>query len=119
MLIRRRTFIDRWNILCRWGFCLSLSETSTPQEIDIRLDSNIEMTWRVFSGVGYENIYAALLKYRCFSDGLPLDDATLSKYFYLHLHRGIGYLTNSNKLSKIEDFQDLLENKTDTDNNPT
>ena len=108
--IRRRTGIDRWNVLCRWAFCLSLSENSKPQTSDIQLDSNIEMTWRVFTGAGYENVYAALLRYRCFKDAIPTDDATLARYFTLHLHRGIGYLANSSRLGKVEDFQELIAN---------
>lgn len=109
MLIRRRTGIDRWNVLCRWAFCLSLSEPSKPQDIDIKLDSNIEIAWRTFTGAGYEKIYYALLKYRCFQDGLVTDEETLSKYFRLHLHRGIGYLAASNKIRQLEDFQKLIE----------
>ena len=50
--LRRKTGIDRWNILCRWAFCLSLSEPSKPQDIDIKLDSNVEIIWRVFTGAG-------------------------------------------------------------------
>ena len=108
-LIRRRTGIDRWNVLCRWAFCLSLSEPSKPQDIDIKLDSNIEIAWRTFTGAGYEKIYYALLKHRCFQDDLPIDEETLSKYFRLHLHRGIGYLAAGNKIRKLEDFQKLIK----------
>lgn len=107
-LIRRRTGIDRWNVLCRWAFCLSLSEPSKPQDIDIKLDSNVEIVWRTFTGAGYEKIYYALLKYRCFQDGLPIDEETLLKYFRLHLHRGIGYLSAGNKIRQLEDFQKLI-----------
>ena len=107
--IRRRTGIDRWNVLCRWAFCLSLSESPKPQDIDINLDSNIEIDWRTFTGAGYERLYYALLKYRCAQDGLALDHDTLSKYLRLHLHRGIAYLANSNKLANLEDFQDIIK----------
>lgn len=106
--IRRKTGIDRWNVLCRWAFCLSLSEPSKPQDMDIKLDSNVEMSWRVFTGAGYEKIYYALLKYRCFKDDLSMDEATLSKHFRLHLHRGIGYLA-SGKIQRLEDFQQLID----------
>ena len=109
--LRRRTGIDRWNVLCRWAFCLSLSEDSKPQDIDIKTDSNIEMTWRTFAGAGYENLYYALLKNRCFRDGLTIDETTLTKYLRLHIHRGIGYLAGSNKIRRLEDFQNLLKDK--------
>lgn len=105
--VKRRTGIDRWNALCRWAFCLSLAEPSRPQDIDIKLDSNVEMSWRVFAGAGYEKTYWALLKHRCFQDGLPADEATWQKYFRLHLHRGIGYLASGNKARRLEDFEKL------------
>ena len=107
--IRRWTGIDRWNVLCRWAFCLSLAETSKPQDINIKNDSNIEMTWRTFTGAGYEKLYYALLKNRCLQDGLTVDESTLAKYLQLHLHRGIGYLASSNRIRKLEDFQSLLK----------
>ncbi|TAG66806.1 MAG: DUF1832 domain-containing protein, partial [Oscillatoriales cyanobacterium] len=28
--LKRSTKIDRWNVLCRWGFCRSLAEPSIP-----------------------------------------------------------------------------------------
>lgn len=107
--IRRRTGIDAWNVLCRWAFCLSLSESSKPQDTNIKTDSNIELTWRTFAGAGYEGVYYALLKNRCIRDNLAIDDDALAKYFKLHLHRGIGYLADSNRIRKLEDFQNLLK----------
>ena len=107
--VKRRTGIDRWNVLCRWAFCLSLSEPSKPLEMDIKLDSNIEIAWRVFTGAGHEKLYSALLKYRCSQDGLPVDEDTLAKYFRLHLHRGIAYLANAGRLRGLDDFQELLD----------
>jgi len=94
--------------LCRWAFCLSLAQTSKPQDMDIRLDSNVEMAWRVFTGAGYEKLYFALLKYKCFQDGLNTDKENLAKYFRLHLHRGIGYLANGNMLRGLEDFAEII-----------
>ena len=109
--VKRRTGIENWNVLCRWAICLSLSESSKPQDADFQLDSNIEMTWRTFAGAGYENVYASLMKYRCSKDNEPITDDSIARQFQLHLHRGIAYLASGSKLSKIEDFHEMASNK--------
>lgn len=48
--LKRYTGIEHWNVLCRWAFCLSLSEPSVPPNAKIPADSNVEMTWKVFGG---------------------------------------------------------------------
>ena len=93
--LKRKTGIQNWNILCRWAFCESLKENSTPPPAEHPADSNVEMSWKIFAGI-YGEIYWALLKQCCKNNGLPLDDETLAKQFRLHLHRGIGYLASTN-----------------------
>ncbi len=99
--LKRYTKIDQWNILCRWAFCKSLSETSTPSPVPIPADSNVEMSWRVFGGE-MSDILILALKQRCHQDGLGTDKETLANQFRLHLHRGIGYLAGDPNLKKIE-----------------
>jgi len=89
--LKRRTGIAHWNVLCRWAFCRSLAEPAPPPNVRLIADSNVDMTWRVFSGP-YGDIFWALLRLRCDRDGLSLDEETLNQQFRLHLHRGIGYL---------------------------
>ncbi len=101
--LRRRTGIRQWNILCRWAFCRSLAEASVPPAAEIPSDSTVEMTWRVFGGEE-ANVYAALLKMRCYADGLGTDAKTLASQFRLHLHRGIGYLAGDRELRTIGDL---------------
>ncbi|RMG15175.1 MAG: DNA sulfur modification protein DndE, partial [Cyanobacteria bacterium J055] len=48
--LKRITKIEQWNILCRWAFCRSLTETAPPSPVPLRLDSNVEIAWRVFGG---------------------------------------------------------------------
>jgi len=36
--LKRKTGIENWNTLCRWAFCLSLSESSIPPEEEIPSD---------------------------------------------------------------------------------
>ena len=101
--LKTRTGIAQWNILCRWAFCLSLSEPTPPTPIEIPADSNVEMSWAVFGGEWHE-LYLALLKERCVRDGLETSPETLNRQFRLHLHRGIGYLATPNKIRAIGDL---------------
>ena len=52
--LKRHTGIKHWNILCRWGFCLSLAEDSIPVDAQILAASNVEMSWKVFGGPDHE-----------------------------------------------------------------
>ena len=104
--LKRTTGIPHWNVLCRWGFCLSLAEEGAPPETDIPLDSNVEMTWRVFGG-HRADLYMAILKERLCRDGLPLNPETVSRQFRLHLHRGISYLADGSKIRGVDDLVSL------------
>jgi len=101
--LKRRTGLENWNVLCRWGFCRSLSEATRPSPIPIPADSNIEMTWKTFSG-SQAAVYMSLLKLRCHRDGIELTDENLDFWFRLHLHRGIAYLAGDKNLQQIEDL---------------
>ena len=102
--LKRRTKIEHWNVLCRWAFCLSLSEKTLPPKINISTDSNIEMSWRTFAGSENEQLLWALLKTRCLRDNLSIDAHTLAEQFKLHLHRGIGYLFAQKQIKSIKDL---------------
>lgn len=98
--LKRWTKIQHWNVLCRWALCTSLAEPTKPRELDIRADSNLEMTWKTFGGE-YADLFTALLTERCKQDGLPLTPASLQNQFRLHLHRGIGYLAGDPNVKAI------------------
>lgn len=104
--LKRITKIDQWNILCRWGFCRSLAESTIPSPVPIANYSNVELTWRVFGGE-MSNILTIALKQRCYEDGLGSDRQTLEQQFRLHLHRGIGYLAGDTELRTLENLTDL------------
>ncbi len=101
--LKSKTGISQWNVLCRWALALSLKEPSPPTPIEIPSDSNVEMTWQVFGGENSE-LYWALIKARCFSDGMDTDDNTIARQFRLHLHRGIGYLATPGKVKNLGDL---------------
>lgn len=104
--LKRLTGIGHWNILCRWAFCVSIAESDPPHPHHIATDSTVEMSWRTFTGE-HEGLYHSLLKQRCRSDGLKIDEKTLATQFRLHLHRGIGYLAGSRKFRSITDLVEL------------
>lgn len=104
--LKGRTGIQNWNTLCRWAFCYSLKEGAIPTDIEIDSDSNVEMSWFTFAGENHE-LYEALIKEWCLENNLPLDEKTLSKYFKLHLERGIGYLSGTNFIKNIKNLLDL------------
>lgn len=104
--LKSRTGIGQWNIICRWALVVSLREPATPTVVDIPADSNVEMSWQVFGGELNE-LYWAIVKARCFRDGLGTDDATVGQQFRLHLHRGISYLATPNAITNISDLVSL------------
>lgn len=102
--LKKRTKLKNWNVLCRWAFCLSLSEPSKPPHEAVPSDSSVEMTWRTFAGRD-DDTYWALLVARAKRDGVDLSSNSLNLYFRLHLHRGISFLTNR----VTEDIASLME----------
>lgn len=109
--LKRRTGILQWNVLCRWAFCASLAERQSPPDTKIPMDSNVEMSWRVFGGAFHE-LYMALLKERCERDGLGSSEEVLSTQFRLHLHRGIGYLFGDKQLKDTEALLHKVSHRT-------
>ncbi|RLK59596.1 DNA sulfur modification protein DndE [Actinokineospora cianjurensis] len=104
--LKRRTKIAHWNVLCRWAFCRSLAEPTPPPAAKHPADSNIDIGWRTFAGA-HGDIYWALLRQRCHTDGLPLDEETLAQQFRIHLHRGIGYLVGDPNMKTITGLFEL------------
>lgn len=104
--LKGKTGIKNWNVLCRWAFCYSLGENTMPTDIAINCDSNVEMSWYTFGGE-YNELYEALIIAWCKKMKLPTDDETLSKYFKLHLERGIGYLSGTGFIKNIDDLLQL------------
>lgn len=102
--LKRRTGIRQWNTLCRWALCLSLAEKSTPRQVNVSSDSNVEMNWRTFTGAIHGDMLLELLRARCLADGLPHDGETLSHQFKQHLHRGIAYLSAPGRVQNLSDL---------------
>ena len=104
--LKGKTGILNWNVLCRWALCCSLKEPSIPLDLPLGEESNVEISWMTFGGENYK-IYEALIKARCIRDGLGTDEATLAKYFRLHLSRGIAYLSSTNFIRSLDDLMKM------------
>jgi DNA sulfur modification protein DndE len=101
--LKRHTGVQHWNELCRWAFCFSLRDPSSPPAAPAA-DSSVEMSWKVFGGA-HADVYWALLLQRCHTDGLSGTPQVLSDQFRRHLHRGIAFLAGE----KIKSIPDLLQ----------
>lgn len=98
--LKRHTGIEHMNVLARWALCTSLAESIPPPTARIPADSNLEMTWDVFGG-RYADVLLALVKQRCFEDGLGDEDEIVVQQLRLHVHRGLSYLAGDRKLRSI------------------
>lgn len=102
--LKRRTGIQNWNTLSRWGLAVSLADPSPPLVRQVVTDSNVEMGWRTFAGY-YGDVYLALVKQRCHAEGGDPDDpAAVAHTLTIHLHRGIGRLAGLQDLSSITEL---------------
>jgi len=106
--LKGRTGIQNWNVLCRWALCFSLGENTIPTDFELPADSNLEMSWLTFAGENHE-IYEALVRAWCIQNEIPTDDEMLSKYFKLHLNRGISYLAGTGVIKSVDDLVTLLK----------
>ncbi len=117
LLLKKRTGIKNWNVLCRWALCKSLAEPSLPPPLNETNESgvssettqkplSVEMTWTTFGGSDAD-LYSTLLAARCVADNLPLDKETLAEQFRLHLHRGLSFLVGPNGPRSLEDLFEI------------
>lgn len=101
--LKGKTGIKNWNVLCRWALCYSLSENTMPTDLPIITDSNVEMSWYTFTGE-YSDIYESIMIAWCKKMNLSTDEETLTKYFKLHLERGIAHLSGTNFIKNLDDL---------------
>lgn len=89
------------NILCRIGFCLSLSDPSIPNPGEY--DENGQEFNRYTLTGEWDRFFIALLKERLLKDGLEIEKNLLPQ-FKAHLNRGTIAL-----FDKVKDLGDLYE----------
>ena len=74
------------NILARIGFCLSLENPVQPDLTDFEGTGHINIKRHVLTGP-YDRLFVALLKERCFQDGVGEDQWV--NQFKAHMNRGV------------------------------
>jgi len=104
--LKGKTGIKNWNVLCRWALCYSLYENTLPTDIPINADSNLEMSWYTFAGE-FNELYEAIVVEWCIEKDIEPTEENVSKYFKLHLERGISYLAGTNFIKSINDLLNL------------
>jgi DNA sulfur modification protein DndE len=88
------------NLLCRLGFCYSLSDPSIPNPDDYP-EEDREFNRYTLLGE-YDQLFVALLRERCRIDGLDLE--RLPDYFRAHMNRGVTLLQH-----RIRGIADIAE----------
>ena len=101
--LKRNTGIENWNVLCRWAFCVSMSEPTKPPAEGQSASSSIDMHWKTFAG-HEEDAYRAILLARMTQDFGSFTGAQVSTQFRLHINRGISRLVGR----KIRSVADLV-----------
>ena len=95
------------NILCRIGFCLSLSDPSIPNPKDYDEEGQ-EFNRYTLTGK-WDKFFIALLKERLLKDGLDIQKDLLPQ-FKAHLNRGA--ITLFDKVKDLGDLYELLPRRT-------
>ena len=101
--LKRRTGHDNWNVLCRWAFCLSITDSEKIQERNDDPGTAIEMSWKTFAG-DHEGIYQLLLVNRAEQDGINTDHINWSELIRRHVVRGVTRLVSSKQTDSISLF---------------
>ena len=104
--LKRRTGIANWNTLCRWAFCLSVSDDTPVRDRAEKGVGAVEMTWKTFAGEEDE-IYRLLLIDRCQSEHGAVDRDILSKALRQHIARGAARLVSNRGLKSVSDLLTL------------
>jgi DNA sulfur modification protein DndE len=90
------------NLLCRFGFCLSLGEPAIPNP-DEYPEEDREFNRYTLLGE-YDSLFVAVLRERCHQDQVGLDN--LADYFRAHMNRGVVLLQH--RVKSLPDIAALI-----------
>ena len=97
------TGVQYWNVVCRWGLCTSLKQSTLPRLVEEKLDG-VEIDFDVFVGKN-KIIYTQLLLNNLKKHNVELTKDNIYKYLYAHVNRGVSILYNY----KMKTIKDLLK----------
>jgi len=89
--LKRLTGIQHWNVLCRWGLCLSMQNSRHYCERKLGEKSNIEMSWGTFAGE-QSDVLIAIVNYGWNRAIIDKPSLTCGEYFQTSLEYGISIL---------------------------
>jgi DNA sulfur modification protein DndE len=101
--LKKRTGIANWNTLCRWAFCLSISDDAPVRDRDEKGVGAVEMAWKTFAGEE-EEIYRLLLIDRCQSEHGVVEKDILAMALRQHIARGAARLVSNRALKSVGDL---------------
>ena len=109
MTIKRRTKLQHFHTVCRWGLCLSLSDDrpARSQKAETSADSAVfDLPWNRF-GQEFSELLAELLKMRAHEEGIECTDHNLQKLAEAHIARGVRRLAANKEMRSIADLIQL------------
>ena len=104
--IKGITSIQNWNVLCRWGFCFSIKQSTLPRMVDEKLDG-VEIDYDVLVGKN-KIIYTQLLINNLRKNNIEINKENLTKYLYAHVNRGVNIIYN-HKMKSISELYGALK----------
>lgn len=113
--LKKRTGIANWNILCRWAFCLSISDNTSVRDREEKGVGAVEMSWKTFTGEEDE-VYRHLLVDRCESEHGAVNKDSLSKTLRQHIARGAARLVSKRDLKSVSELLTLAITSVDDHN---
>ena len=103
--IKGITSIQQWNIICRWGFCLSIKQETLPRAIDEKLDG-VEMDYETLVGKN-KIIYTQLLLNSLNKHKIKLTKENINDYLNRHINRGVNLIYNY-KFKEVSGLLNLI-----------
>ena len=103
--IKGITSIQNWNVLCRWGFCFSIKQSTLPRMVDEKLDG-VEIDYDVLVGKN-KIIYTQLLINNLRKNNIEINKENLTKYLYAHVNRGVNIIYNY-KMKSIKNLFEII-----------
>jgi len=92
--IKRKTGIDSWNVLCRWGLALGLKENNPHMRKPHAKRDAIEIKWETFAGK-QSAIITSLVQLGFAKQISKNNGAQIADFFYSRLEDGIRTLSTS------------------------